>query len=126
MQNRAKQITLGARPEARPMWLWLLMAGDVMVLVWMKIFGAWLDGFSQLTSVATLGGHHIVVMVLAALGFGILAVLAVPTAGFTMATPAQLVIVAVACIASIVALAGFVSFLIAAVFGRFVFGPFLR
>jgi len=121
MQHRSRQLAV--RPlELRPMWLWALMGFDVMELTWMKVFGDWFDTFSSVTSVATLGGHHQVVMALAAVGFVILAGLSVPTSGFTTASRRQTVVIAVGCVLSVVALAGFISFLFAALFGRILFG----
>jgi hypothetical protein len=121
VQHRSRQLTV--RPlELRPMWLWALMGFDVMELTWMKVFGDWFDRFSPVTSVATLGGHHQVVMALAGVGFVILAGLSVPTGGFTTASRRQTVAIAAGCLLSVVALAGFISFLFAALFGRFLFG----
>jgi hypothetical protein len=121
MQNRSRQVAV--RPlELRPIWLWALIGFDVMELAWMKVFGAWFDSFSPVTSVATLGGHHQVVMLLAGAGFVVLAGLSVPTGGFTTASRRQVVVIAVGCVLSVVALAGFISFLLAAFFGRVLFG----
>jgi hypothetical protein len=114
------------RPVVKPMWLWLLMGADVVAAVWMSVLGPWFDETSRLTSVATLGGHHVLVMVLAVVGFVTLAVMAVCTAGFVMASPGQLVLVAAACVVSLVALSGFVSFVLAALFGRLVVGSLVR
>ena len=57
----------------------------------------------------TLGGHHVVVLWLAVLGFVILAVLAPLTGGFAELNRIHLVVLSVAGIVSVVALAGVVS-----------------
>jgi hypothetical protein len=101
---------------------WALLALDAVTLVWMHVYGAWLDTFSTLTSVATLGGHHVVVMVLAGVGFAVLAGTAVTTRGFRIEHPNQQVLTAVGSIVSVVAAAGLVSFLLAALLGRLLFG----
>jgi hypothetical protein len=88
---------------------WALAALDVMAAVWMIAAGGWLDHASRVTSVITLGGHHLVVLWLAVVGFGILAVLAPLTAGFTELSRVHLGVLSVAGVVSVVALAGIVS-----------------
>lgn len=80
-----------------------------MAASWMIAAGDWLDRTNRVTSVITLGGHHLVVLWLAVLGFGILAVLAPMTDGFAVLTRVQAVALSVAGVVSVVALAGVVS-----------------
>jgi hypothetical protein len=89
--------------------LWLMVLLDVMVAAWMTAAGEWLDHFSPVTSVVTLGGHHVVVLWLALVGFAMLAVLAPLTAGFAEANGIQRAGVAIAGVVSAVALAGVLS-----------------
>ncbi len=66
--------------------LWIVAVLDMMAIAWMIAAGEWLDqktsGFAE---VITLGGHHWLVLILAAVGFLMLAGLAVLTEGFTSA-----------------------------------------
>ena len=89
--------------------LWGLAGGDVMAASWMIAAGDWLDRTNRVTSVITLGGHHLVVLWLAVLGFAILAVLAPLTGGFAELNRVQVVALSVAGVVSVVALAGVVS-----------------
>ncbi|WP_156993251.1 hypothetical protein [Pseudonocardia acaciae] len=108
LQRRpGKQARKRAPIRARRL-LWVIVLLDVMVAAWMTVAGEWLDR-SPLTSVATLGGHHVVVLALALTGFAVLAVLAPLTAGFTTANGSQRAGIAVAGVASAVALAGVLS-----------------
>ncbi|ADB29767.1 hypothetical protein Kfla_0646 [Kribbella flavida DSM 17836] len=102
--------------------MWALMAADLMTVVWMHTFGPWLDHSSRLTSTATLGGHHLIVLVFAAVGFTMLAGLALLSEGFTKSTPRLTLATNVACIVSVVALAGLVAFVLVALLSRLVFG----
>ncbi len=88
---------------------WALAGLDVMAASWMVSAGDWLDRASRVTSVITLGGHHLVVLWLAVLGFGILAVLAPLTGGFAELNRVQLVALSVAGVLSMVAVAGIAS-----------------
>src|SRR5690349_17952431 len=65
--------------------LWGLLALDVMAVAWMLGMGDWFDRTSRLTSVVTLGGHHQVVLWLAASAFVGLLVASVLSDGFTAA-----------------------------------------
>ena len=80
-----------------------------MAAAWMIAAGDWLDHANRVTSVITLGGHHLVVLWLALLGFGILATLAPLTGGFAELNRVQVVALSVAGVVSVVALAGVVS-----------------
>ena len=88
---------------------WALAGLDVMAAAWMISAGDWLDRQSRVTAVITLGGHHLVVLWLAVLGFGILAVLAPLTGGFAQLNRAQLVALSIAGVISVVAVAGIAS-----------------
>jgi hypothetical protein len=88
---------------------WALAAFDVMAAAWMIAAGDWLDQTSRVTSVVTLGGHHLVVLWLAVLGFAILAVLAPLTGGFAELNRIQVVALSVAGVVSVVAVAGVAS-----------------
>jgi hypothetical protein len=93
--------------------LWLLMGADAAAVVWMTVVGSWLDSTSRLTSVATLGGHHVLVMVLAGGAFGFLAATTPMTAYVALPTRAEAVLVWMAYVMSLVALAGLISMLVA-------------
>jgi len=99
-------LRLSRRAQGR---LWGLAGGDVMAASWMIAAGDWLDRTNRVTSVITLGGHHLVVLWLAVLGFAILAVLAPLTGGFAELNRVQVVALSVAGVVSVVALAGIVS-----------------
>ena len=105
-QNPDTQVSLPDRARRLP---WLLAGGDVMAASWMISAGDWLDRASRVTSVVTLGGHHLVVLWLAVLGFGILAVLAPLTGGFAELNRIHLVALSVAGVVSVVAVAGVAS-----------------
>jgi hypothetical protein len=102
----AQQIPLPIR--ARRL-LWIVAMLDVMAASWMIAAGDWLDTYSRVTSVVTLGGHHLVVLWLALIGFAILAVLAPMTSGFAAANRVQLVALSIAGVASAAAFAGTLS-----------------
>jgi hypothetical protein len=89
--------------------LWVVATLDVMAASWMIAAGDWLDRYSRVTSVVTLGGHHVVVLWLALAGFAILAVLAPMTNGFATANGVHLVALSIAGVASVAAFAGMLS-----------------
>lgn len=89
--------------------LWVIATADVMAASWMIAAGDWLDRQSRVSSVVTLGGHHLVVLWLALLGFGILAVLAPMTNGFATMNRIQVAALSIAGVASVLALAGILS-----------------
>ncbi len=105
--------------------MWALLIADLVTVVWMHAVGPWLDRTSPLTATATLGGNHLVVLALAAIGFAVLATLALLTEGFTMSNPTLTLAKNAACIISAVALAGLLAFILAALLSRVVFGRFL-
>lgn len=105
-QKPDTQLSLPDRARRLP---WALAGLDVMAASWMVSAGDWLDRASRVTSVITIGGHHLVVLWLALLGFGILAVLAPLTGGFAELNRVQLVALSVAGVLSVVAVAGIAS-----------------
>ena len=106
-QNRATKVTLSERAGR---WLWIVAVLDMMAVAWMIAAGDWLDqktaGFAQ---VITLGSRHWLVLILAAVGFVMLAGLAVLTDGFTSASRLEIGLITIACAISVVALAGALS-----------------
>ena len=90
--------------------LWIVAVLDMMAIAWMIAAGEWLDqktsGFAE---VITLGGHHWLVLILAAVGFLMLAGLAVLTEGFTSAGRLEIGLLTIASTISVVALAGAMS-----------------
>ena len=101
------KITLSERTARR---LWVVAVLDMMAVAWMIAAGDWLDqrtsGFAE---VFTLGGHPRLVLILAAVGFVMLAGLAVLTDGFTSAGRLEIALLTIACTISVVALAGALS-----------------
>ena len=116
-------MQVGTRIASRPsVSLWFVMAADLATVVWMYTVGTWLDETSKFTATATLGGHHVVVLVLAAIGFAMLATLAILTDGFAHSTPRLSLARNVACIISVVALTGVVALILAGLVSRILFG----
>jgi hypothetical protein len=107
-------------PRWTGFWLWVTVGLDGMAMAWFIAAGSWLDSCSQ-CRVITLGGHRLVVMVLASVGLLILVVLAPLTNGFTLATPEQRAALAAACVLSLIALAGVLSIALLVAFGALVF-----
>lgn len=105
-QKPDTHVSLPDRARRLP---WALAGLDVMAAAWMISAGDWLDRQSRVTAVITLGGHHLVVLWLAVLGFGILAVLAPLTGGFAELNRLQLVALSIAGVTSVVAVAGVAS-----------------
>lgn len=64
-----------------PVWVvvvvWSLVVADLATAAWMLAAGEWLDHASSILAVVTLGGHHVVVLWLAVVGFGTLGLLIV-------------------------------------------------
>ena len=104
-------------PESTPVplitraapWLWALAVLDMVAVAWTLAAGAWLDHASRLTTVMTLGGHHRLILVMAAVGLIMLAALAALTRGFTVASRFHLALLTAAGTVSVVALAGALS-----------------
>ena len=96
--------------------LWALAVLDVMVVAWMLSAGDWLD---RTAPVVTLGGHHVVVLWLAVVGFVLLGVMAVLTGGFTVARRELVPFVVLSALVSVVALGGVLSALLVVVLAVF-------
>jgi hypothetical protein len=103
------RVALSQRASRR---LWLVAVLDMTAVAWMIAIGAWLDKTSRLTAVITLGGHHLLVLLLAFVGFLMLAVAALLTEGFTSAGKLGITLITIACLISVVALAGALSLIL--------------
>ena len=102
----SRKENIGAIPAGARRLLWLTAVFDVMVAAIMLAAGDWLDKTSRLTAVASLGGHHLVVLVLAATGFLALAIGAVLTDGYRTADRPQSALLSAAAVVSTVAIGG--------------------
>jgi len=102
---------------------WFLMVSDLATAIWMYTVGSWLDSTSKFTATGTLGGHHVLLLIVALIGFLMLATLAVLTDNFTHSTPKLALARNVACIISIVALTGLIALILMALLSRVLFGP---
>jgi hypothetical protein len=112
-QQASTKITLSERTARR---LWAVAVLDMMAIAWMIAAGDWLDQRTfRFAEVITLGGHHLLVLILAAAGFAMLAVLAVLTDGFAAASRLEIALLTIACTISVVALAGALSAVLALV-----------
>ncbi len=115
---------VGAQVASRPSILcWFLMVSDLATVIWMYTLGSWLDNASRFTATTTLGGHHIILLIIALIGFLMLAVLAVLTDNFTRSTPRLALARNLACIISIIALTGMVALILITLLGRLLLGP---
>lgn len=119
-RNAGSLVATARLARRTTFWLWLLMGADLALVLWMQAVGPWLDRTSAVTAVATLGGHHVAVMVLGGVAFAMLAGVAALTAGFNSISRSEAVLIALACVVSVVALAGVLSFLVVAVVMRVV------
>ena len=121
-------------PERRPVRLskrnarrlWIAAALDMVAIAWMIAIGSWLDHTSKITAVITLGGHHVLVMIIALTGFLMLASGAVLTNGFRHANRPQLTLITAGCIISIAALAGALSALLLLILAALLLGFLAR
>lgn len=102
---------------------WFLMVSDLATAIWMYTVGPWLDKTSKFTATGTLGGHHVILLIVAVTGFLMLAALAVLTDNFTHTTRNLAIARNIACIISIVALTGLLALILMAILSRFLFGP---
>jgi hypothetical protein len=100
-QPNRKPLAKGA-----PLWLWAVAILDIVAVASMIAAGDWLDKTSTLTSIVTLGGHHGLILIMAVAGFAMLAGLAPLTRAFSRATDLEEVLLGLACVFSVVALAG--------------------
>ena len=96
-------------PEKVRLALWVLALLDVMTVAWMLSAGEWLDRFSPVTAVITLGGHHLVVLGLALAGFVTLTALTLLTGAFTAARRWHVPLIALGGLVSAVAVGGVAS-----------------
>jgi hypothetical protein len=107
MRQRPTTVTLSERTTRI---LWIVAVLDMMTVAWMIAAGDWLDQrTSEFAEVITLGGHPRLVLILAAVGFVMLAGLAVQTEGFTSAGRLEIALLTIAGTISVVALAGALS-----------------
>ncbi|MFK4084002.1 hypothetical protein ACI2LF_07835 [Kribbella sp. NPDC020789] len=112
-----------ARVSSRPsIMYWFLMVSDLATAIWMHTVGPWLDHTSKFTATGTLGGHHLLLLIIALTGFLMLAVVAVCTDNFTHTTPRLALLRNLACIISVIALAGMLALLLTALLSRLLFG----
>jgi hypothetical protein len=119
-QETPTKIALSERTARR---LWVVAVLDMMAIAWMIAAGDWLDQKTlRFAEVFTLGGHHRLVMILAAVGFVMLAGLAVLTDGFTSASRLEIALLTIACTISVVALAGALSAVLVLVIAALLLG----
>jgi hypothetical protein len=102
--------------------LWLLATLDMVAVAWMIAVGNWLDQTSGLTKVITLGGHHVLVLIMAIAGFLMLASGAVLTNGFRSASKLRLTLITAGCVISVAALAGALSVVLLLTLGALLLG----
>jgi hypothetical protein len=96
-------------PKSAQLWLWSVTILDVVAVAWMRAAGAEFDKTSTLSRVATWGGHHRLILIMAIAGFGMLAGLAPLTMAFSRATDFEMSLLSLACVISAAALAGALS-----------------
>jgi hypothetical protein len=89
------RVALSQRASRR---LWVVAVLDMTAVAWMIAIGNWLDQTSRLTAVITLGGHHLLVLIMALVSFLMLAAAALLTDGFTSANKLGITLITVACI----------------------------
>jgi hypothetical protein len=106
--------------------LWILAALDMVAVAWMIAVGTWLDQTSKLTKVITLGGNHVLVLIMALAGFLTLASGAVLTNGFRHASKLGLTLITAGCIISVAALAGALSVLLLFILAAVLLGYLAR
>jgi hypothetical protein len=125
-RTQPTRLSLSRRRRRR---LWLVAVLDMTAVAWMIAIGDWLDDTSRLTAVITLGGHHVVVLIMALAGFLMLALAALLTGGFASAGKLEVTLITVACVISVVALAGALSLIVLLVAAALLLGflarPFL-
>jgi hypothetical protein len=118
-----QRVALSQRASRR---LWLVAVLDMTAVAWMIAIGSWLDKTSRFTAVITLGGHHLLVLILALIGFLMLAAAALLTDGFTSASKLGITLITVACMISVVALAGALSLILLVVAAALLVGLLAR
>jgi hypothetical protein len=117
------RVSLSRRRRRR---LWTVAVLDMTAVAWMIAIGNWLDDTSRLTAVITLGGHHMVVLIMALAGFLMLAIAALLTGGFASAGKLEITLITVACVISVVALSGALSLLVLLVAAALLLGFLAR
>jgi hypothetical protein len=117
------RVSLSRRRRRR---LWTVAVLDMTAVAWMIAIGNWLDDTSRLTAVITLGGHHMVVLIMALAGFLLLAIAALLTGGFASAGKLEITLITVACVISVVALSGALSLLVLLVAAALLLGFLAR
>ena len=106
--------------------LWILAALDMVAVAWMIAVGSWLDHTSRISAVITLGGRHVLVLIMALVGFVMLASGAVLTNGFRSASKFRLTLITAGCAISVAALAGALSVLLLLILGALLLGFLAR
>jgi hypothetical protein len=106
--------------------LWIVTALDMVAVAWMIAVGNWLDQTSRLTKVITLGGNHLLVLIMALVGFLVLASAAVVTNGFRSANKLGLTLITAGCIISVATLAGALSLLLLSMLAALLLGFLAR
>lgn len=96
-------------PDRARLVLWALAVADVMAVAWMLSAGDWLDRSSSVTAVVTLGGHHLLVLWLAAAGFVGSVLLTVLTRALTAVRRVHVPFLVAGAAISVVALSGALS-----------------
>jgi hypothetical protein len=96
-------------PDKARLLVWALAVIDVMNVAWMLSAGEWLDQSSQVTAVVTLGGHHVVVLWLAAAGFAMLALMTLVTGALVNVRRVHVPFIVVGAVASAIGLGGALS-----------------
>jgi hypothetical protein len=105
-RTQPAKVTLSERTSRR---LWIVAVLDMMAVAWMIAAADWFDRTEGFLAVVTLGGRPRLVLIMAAVGFVMLAGLAVLTDGFTSASRLEIGLLTIACAISVVALAGALS-----------------
>jgi hypothetical protein len=113
------RVALSQRASRR---LWVVAVLDMTPVAWMIAIGNWLDQTSRLTAVITLGGHHLLVLIMALVSFLMLAAAALLTDGFTSANKLGITLITVACMISVIALAGALSLILLLAAGALLLG----
>jgi hypothetical protein len=123
---RWPQLSRRPLPRRAPRWLWIIATLDMVAIAWLINAGTWFDETSKLTSVVTLGGHHTLVLIIALTGFLMLACLAIVTGGFDTGNQLHIALIVIACVTSVVALAGALSAILLLMLVAFLLGFGLR
>jgi hypothetical protein len=106
-EHRLNQEPLSS--ERARLWLGGVAIFDMVAVAWGIAGLDRLDQTSTLGSAITLGGHPRLVLIMSVVGFAMLAGLAPLTKAFSRATELEFALLIVACVISVVALAGALS-----------------